>query len=64
MRKESHWMKWALILVVGESLEKEAMSRPLDLGLKNKKCFWPLDVMTNLSQTMKQRRILALPYLW
>jgi len=38
MRKESHWMEWALILDVGESLEKEAMSRPLDLGLKNKKC--------------------------
>ena len=49
MRKESHWMEWALILVVGESLEKKAMSRPLDLGLKSKKCSWPLDVMTNLS---------------
>jgi len=30
-------MEWALILVVGEGLEKKAMSRPLDLGLKNKK---------------------------
>ncbi|QCE00728.1 hypothetical protein DEO72_LG7g2018 [Vigna unguiculata] len=37
MRKKSHWMEWALILAVGESLEKKAMSRPLDLGLKNKK---------------------------
>jgi len=60
MRKESHWMVWALIFAVGGSLEKEAMSRPLDLGLKNKKCSWPLDVMTNLSQTMKQRNLLAL----
>jgi len=57
-------MEWVLILAVGESLEKEAMSRPLDLGLKNKECFWPLDVMTNLSRTMKQRNILPLPCLW
>jgi len=57
-------MEWALILVVGESLEKEAISRPLDLGLKNKECFWPLDLMTNLTQTIKQRSNLALPCLW
>ena len=30
-------MEWALILDVDESLEKEARSHPLDLGLKNKK---------------------------
>jgi len=30
-------MEWALILDVDESLEKEARSRPFDLGLKNKK---------------------------
>jgi len=30
-------MEWALILFVGEGLEKKAMSRLLDLGLKNKK---------------------------
>jgi len=61
MRNESDWMEWALILDVDESLEKEAMSRPLDLGLKNEKGSWPLDVMTNLSQAMKQRSLLALP---
>jgi len=42
-------MEWALLLDVDESLEKEAMSRPLDLGLRNKKGSWPLNVMTNLS---------------
>ena len=57
-------MEWALILDVDEGLEKEVMSRPLDLGLKNKKGSWPLDVMTNLSRTMKQRNILPLPCLW
>jgi len=30
-------MEWALILDVDESLEKEAMSCTLDLGLKNNK---------------------------
>jgi len=60
MGKESHWMKWALILDVDECLEKEAMSRPLVLCLKNKKGSWSLNVMTNLSQTMKQMSLLAL----
>ena len=55
MRKESHWMEWALILALRSSLEKEARSRPLDLGLKNKKDSYPLNVMSNLSQTMKQK---------
>jgi len=54
-------MEWALILDVDEGLEKEAMSHPLDLGLKNKKGSWPLDVVTNLSQTMKQMSLLVYP---
>ncbi|QCD78699.1 hypothetical protein DEO72_LG1g2335 [Vigna unguiculata] len=37
VREESHWMEWALILALRSSLEKEARSRPLDLGSKNKK---------------------------
>jgi len=37
MRKESHWMEWALILALRSSMEKETRSRLLDLGLKNKK---------------------------
>jgi len=53
-------MEWALILTLRSSLEKEERSCPLDLGLKNKKDSYPLDVMTNLSQTMKQMSLLVL----
>jgi len=42
MRKESHWMEWALIVALRSSLEKEAWSLPLDDALEKEEAFLTL----------------------